>query len=387
MARRANRPGLDTKRLHHLKAVIEDDIKRGLYYGGVILVARHGVVGMHEAIGYVDPQTKKPVKKNSVFSLFSTTKAVTNVLIFRAIERGEFAFTTKVSEIIPEFSGGQRQHITFFHLLTHSSGLPSVFTPRAGMYIDRLDEIIAAICENVHSVAAPGEVINYAPMAAHALMGEAVRRTDPKKRSYRRLVEDEILKPLKMKDTSIGVRKDLKPRKIVPIFMDRAPIDHLGHGNLGPNGAFEEENSEMPWVGCVSTTGDLYRFAEMLRRGGELDGARILSPAILDLANRNWTGDKPNELYRRLVEPRGWGVYPAYLGLGFQVRGEKMVHNLFGTLTSPRTFGNYGAGSSLFWIDPELQMTFVCLTAGVMNGVDNIERFQRLSDVAVSAAT
>ena len=75
--------------------------------------------------------------------------------------------------------------------MTHSSGLPSVFTPREGMYIDRLDEIVAAICENVHSAAAPGEVINYAPMAAHALMGESVRRTDPQKRSYRQLARDD----------------------------------------------------------------------------------------------------------------------------------------------------------------------------------------------------
>jgi CubicO group peptidase (beta-lactamase class C family) len=387
MAARAKRNGLDASRLRHLKSVIEDDIKRGLYYGGVILVARNGVVGIHEAIGYIDPKTKKPVRKNSVFSLFSTTKAITNILVFRAIERGEFALPTRVFEIIPGFSGGQRQQITFFHLLTHSSGLPSVFSPREGMYIDRLDEIVAAICENVHSVAAPGEVINYAPMAAHALMGEAVRRTDPKKRSYRQLVEDEILKPLKMKDTSIGVRHDLKQRKIVPIFMQPFPTTHPGHSNLGPNGAFEEEHAEMPWVGAVSTVADLYRFAEMLRRGGELDGARILSPAILELATRNWTGNKPNELYKKLVEPRGWGEYPAYLGLGFQVRGDTIIHNLLGTLTSPRTFGNYGAGSSLFWIDPELQMTFVCLTAGVINGVDNIERFQRLSDIAASAAT
>jgi CubicO group peptidase (beta-lactamase class C family) len=387
MAAQTKRPRLDAARLGHLKAVIEDDIKRGRYYGGVILVARNGVVGIHEAMGHIEPKKKQPVKKNHVFSLFSTTKAITNVLVFRAIERGEFALTTRVSEIIPEFSGGQREQITFFHLMTHSSGLPSVFTPREGMYIDRLDEIVAAICENVHSAAAPGEVINYAPMAAHALMGESVRRTDPQKRSYRQLARDEIFKPLKMKDTSIGVRKDLKARKIVPIFIHPFPATHPGHSNLGPNGAFEEEHSEMPWVGAVSTVADMYRFAEMLRRGGELDGARILSPAILDLANRNWTGDKPNELYKRLVEPRGWGEYPAYLGLGFQVSGEKVIHNLFGTLTSPRTFGNYGAGSSLFWVDPVLQMTFVCLTAGVMDGVDNIERFQRLSDIAVSAAT
>jgi CubicO group peptidase (beta-lactamase class C family) len=379
--------GLAEDRLLHLKSVVEDDVTRGRYYGGVLLVARNGVVGLHEAIGCTNPTEKKPIAKDSIFSLFSTTKAITNVLVFRAIERGEFALTTKISEIIPEFSGGQRQHITFYHLLTHSSGLPSVFTPAAGMYIDRLDEIVVAICANVQSVEEPGKLVTYAPMAAHALMGEAVRRTDPRKRSYRQLVQDEILTPLKMKDTSVGVRKDLRARHIVPIFLDRSPIDHLGHSNLGPNGAFEEENSEMPWVGCISTVSDMFRFAEMLRRGGELDGARIVSPAILDAATRNWTGDKPNELYKQLVMARGWELYPAYLGLGFGLRGDTICHNLFGTLTSRRTFGNYGAGSSLFWIDPERQMTFVCLTAGVMNGVDNIERFQRLSDIAVSAAT
>jgi CubicO group peptidase (beta-lactamase class C family) len=382
----AHEHGLAADRLLHLKSVVEDDVKRGRYYGGVILVARRGVVGLHEAIGCANPKDKKPVTKDSVFSLFSTTKALTNVLVYRAVDRGEFALTTKVSEIIPEFSGGLRQQITFYHLLTHSSGLPSIFTPLPGMYIDKLDEVVAAVCANVHCVEEPGKLATYAPMAAHALMGEAVRRTDPKKRSYRQLVEDEILTPLKMKDTSVGVRKDLRARHIVPVFLDRSPIDHLGHSNLGPNGAFEEEDAEMPWVGCISTVSDMFRFAEMLRRGGELDGARIISPAILDAATRNWTGDKPNELYKQLVLARGWEPYPAYLGLGFGLRGELICHHLFGTLTSPRTFGNYGAGSSLFWVDPERQMTFVCLTAGVMNGVDNIERFQRLSDIAVSAA-
>ena len=386
MPKRTNRDGLLPERLRHLKAVIEDDVKRNRYFGAVILVARDGAIGLHEAIGFIDAAHRKPIGKKSVFSIFSTTKSITNVLVFRAIERGEFALTTKVSEIIPEFSGGQRQHVTFFHLLTHSSGLPSAFTPRPGMYIDRLDEIIAAICANLQCVAEPGSVVNYSPMASHALMGEAVRRSDPRKRSYRQLVEDEILKPLKMKDTSIGVRKDLKSRHVVPVFLDRSPIDHLGHSNLGPNGAFEEEHAEMPWVGAISTVADMFRLAEMLRRGGEFDGARMLSPAIIDLATRNWTGEKPNELYKPWFAERHWEIPPAYIGLGFPVRGEAICHNMYGTLTSPRTFGNYGAGSSLFWVDPERQLTFVCFSAGVMNGLDNIERFQRLSDIAVSAA-
>ncbi len=382
----AKKHELADDRLLHLKKVIEDDIRRGLYYGAVILVARHGVVGLHEAIGYTNLKDKKPIRKDSVFSLFSTTKAITNMLVFRAIERGEFSLTTKVSEIIPEFSGGRRQDITFYHLLTHSSGLPGVFTPAPGMYIDRLDEIIAAICANVHSIEEPGELVTYAPMAAHALMGEAVRRTDPKKRSYRQLAQDEILTPLQMKDTSVGVRADLRARHIVPIFLDQSPIAHLGHSNLGPNGAFEEEEAEMPWVGCISTVSDIFRFAEMLRRGGELDGARIVSPAILKAATRNHTGEKPNELFKQLSIACGWEPSPAYLGLGFFLRGEAICHHHMGTLTSPRTFGNMGAGSTIFWVDPERDMTFVCLSAGVMNEAHNMARFQRLSDIAISAA-
>ena len=104
----------------------------------------------------------------------------------------------------------------------------------------------------------------------------------------------------------------------------------------------------MPWVGAISTVPDLFRFAEMLRRGGTLDGARIVSPAMLKLATRNWTGDLPNELYKGIAINHGWEPYPAYLGLGFGLAGERVCPNLLGTLTSPGTFGNYGAGSTLF---------------------------------------
>ena len=173
----------------------------------------------------------------------------------------------------------------------------------------------------------------------------------------------------------------------MPDFRGNFPIRHPGHSNLGPDGAFEEEDAEMPWVGVASTVADMFRFAEMLRRRGELDGTRILSPATLALATRNWTAEKPNELYKPLFEQRGWPPAPAYLGLGFALRGTAMCHHLYGTLTSSATFGNYGAGSALYWVDPARELTFVCLSAGVMNNLDNVERFQRLSDIAVSAAS
>lgn len=378
--------GFDTERLAHLKAIIEADIEADRYFGAVIRVARAGNVGLDEAIGHGDAQRTIPLRRNSVFSLFSLTKAFTNALTLRAIELGQFALTTRVSEVIPEFSGGVRERVTFFHLLTHSSGLPPVWIPKPGMYIDRLDEIIAAICENIRSLEPPGERIHYSPLVHHALMGEAVRRCDPLGRSYRQLLQDEVLTPLGMHDTAIGVRRDLADRHVFPDFRGKPPQEHLGRSDLGPQGAFAEEHAEMPWVGGISSAPDIFRFAEMLRLGGSLDGRRILSPAMLRLATRNWTGDKPNELYKSIAINHGWEPYPAYIGLGVQLSGERICPNLFGTLTSPGTFGNYGSGSTLFWVDPALDMTFVCLTAGVMQAAPNIERFGRLSDIAASAA-
>lgn len=382
-----NEPALfDQERLRHLSRVIAEDVAARRYFGAVIAVARAGHLGLHEAIGYADSAGSKPLRLDSVFSIFSVTKAITNVLVLRSIELGRFALTSRISDLVPAFSGGLRNEITVHHLLTHTSGLPIVFAIKPDMCIDRLDEVVAAVCANIRPAEPPGERVAYSPLANHALLGEALRRTDPKRRSYRAIVHEDLLAPLKMSDTSVGLRPDLRDRHVVPDFRGNFPITHPGRSNLGPNGAFEEEEAEMPWVGVASTVPDMLRFAEMLRRRGELDGARVLSAAMLELATRNWTGEKPNELYKTLFHQRGWVPAPAYLGLGFALRGDAMCQHLFGTLTSPGTFGNYGAGSALYWVDPAREVTFVCLTAGVMDSLDNVERFQRLSDIAVSAA-
>ena len=379
--------GLDVARLSRLSEAIAEDIEGGRYLGANVIVARHGEIGFRESIGFATAEKLELLKEDAVFSIFSMTKAFTNVLVFRSIESGRLALTTRVSEIIPEFGGGLRERLTVYDLLTHTTGLPPIFVPRPGMYIDRLAEVIEAICQVVQAEEEAGKTVSYSPLVAHALLGEMVRRVDAQGRSYRQIAVEDLFRPLGMSDTWIGVRSDLRSRKIVPHFLPtRAPMQHLGRSNYGENGAFEEEDAEMPWVGAVSTVGDLFRFAEMLRGGGELEGARIVSPAMLDRATQNQTGDKPNELYKKLALQRGWQPAPAYIGLGFSLRGEAVVNHQFGTLTSPRTFGNYGAGSMIFWIDPVLDMTFVATTTGVMHECDNIERFQRLADIAVAAA-
>ncbi len=377
--------GLDADRLQHLRKTIQQDITADKYFGAVVLVAHQGEIALQEAFGWSGADHARKLELDSVFSLFSLTKAFTTVLTLRAIELGQFALTTRVCEVIPAFNGPMRDRITFFHLLTHQSGLPALWIPKPGMFIDRLDEIIAAICQYVRPVDPPGVKCHYSPLFNHALMGEAVRRTDPQQRSYRQILQDEVLTPLGMHDTAIGQRKDLAARHIFPDFRGKPPQEHLSRHNNDPQGAFKDETAEMPWVGGISTVPDLFRFAEMLRRGGTLNGARILSPAMIGLATQNWTGDKPNELYKAVAINNGWEPYPAYIGLGFCLRGELVCPNLFGTLPSPGTYGNYGSGSTLFWVDPETDLTFVYLSAGIMQQAPNIERFQRLSDIAASA--
>jgi len=379
-------PGLDAGRVQYLADTIRADTESGKYWGARILFARHGRLALDAAIGFADRERTRRLESDSVFSIFSMTKAMTNVLALRAIELGRFSLAHKVSELIPEFRGGWREHITIFHLLTHTSGLPMLFQLKPGMPIDILADMVRVACQTVQSDEPPGLSCKYSPLLNHLLLGEIVRRTDPAGRRYRDIMREDLFEPLKMSGSSLGLRKDLQPRHLFPDFRGHSPIDHIGSSGLGENGAFREELAEMPWVGAVSTGPDIFRLAEMLRQLGSLEGVRMLSPAMVRKARQCYTGDKPNELYKTLAHRDQWEVSPGYIGLGFSLRGTRMTHHMFGTQTSPETFGNYGAGSTLFWVDPELDLTFVCLSTGLLSSNQNIVRFHRLADIAVSAA-
>ena len=82
------------------------------------------------------------------------------------------------------------------------------------------------------------------------------------------------------------------------------------------------KDAEIPWMGCVSTGYDVFRFVEMLRRGGELDGVRILSPTTVNFATKVHTGSLINQHDALISRERGFDPGPANYGLGFTLRGE-----------------------------------------------------------------
>lgn len=381
MGTRELRP--DQEGLRRLVGALEADVAAERYDGAVVVVASRGEVALHEAVGFTDRSAGRRARTDDVFCLFSVTKTFTSAAVLRRVDRGELRLTTPVADVIPEFGAKGKQRVTIAQLLTHTGGMPAELPSLSPQELVDLEAVVRAVCAQPLA-GSPGRAVHYSPLGAHAVLAEVVRRLDGGARPFRAILAEELFGPLGMKDTALGLRGDLAARRVPIVVRDRSP------GLFEPEllealNVLLDERAELPGGGAFGTAHDLYRWAEALRRGGELDGARVLSPALLDLATRNHTGREPNLLFDYARELRGWDEYPAFLGLGFFLRGEGIFPMPFGLSASPPTFGGLGAGSTMFWVDPDRELVFVCLTAGLMEESRNIDRLQRLSDLVLSS--
>jgi CubicO group peptidase (beta-lactamase class C family) len=382
--RDAGQHGFDPDRLLKLKQAIEADTCRTAYDGAEVLVARGGSVVMHEAIGHTNLAEKRKAAIGDIYFIMSLTKQMTVARVLMDIENGKFELTTPVAEIIPEFGIKGKQNITVWHILTHTSGINTEipFTLPLDRIVD-IEAVTAALC-NERLLYLPGSLVTYNAITAHAIVSVMVQRLDEKKRPFRRILAEDIFEPLGMTQTALGLPEHLKERLVPIVMRDRTP-GLFDAGVIESMNFLITEASELPAGGAVSTVNDVFLFAEMLRKGGEHNGRRILSPASIRTATTNQTGEMTNHLMDYMREMYGWPSFPAYLGLSFFLRGDGVFPSPFGLQTSSGTYGGLGAGSAIFWIDPERDLTFVCLSAGLMEEGKSFLRFQRLSDLAVSA--
>ena len=371
--------------MSRLRQAIEGDVERKLYDGAVTIVSVGGKVVFEHATGFADRHAGTPMRLDSVFPIFSISKAFNAVLVLQRVERGEARLNTPVCEIIPEFGARGKQRITLGQLLSHSGGLPASFPAVPAEKIGDLDAVVAAVCD-VTLEAVPGEEVSYSPIMAHAVLGQCVRRLDGGKRRLRDIAREELLEPLGMADTALGATTALAARAVMPRVSDESPgmFDASALVGLGLMILNPELNTEIPAGGFVSTAADVSRFAEAMRQGGAWNGKRVLSAPMVALATSNHTGARPNDLWTYARELKGWPLFPANLGLGFFLRGEGLHPTYSGHLSTPGTFGAMGAGTTNFWVDPVRNMTMVCLTTGFLEEANSALRFQRLSDVAIA---
>jgi CubicO group peptidase (beta-lactamase class C family) len=373
----ASAQGFDPERLFRLTDAIAADVEAQRIDGAVVVVARGGTVVLHEAIGFAHRESGREMQTDDVFISMSLSKQFTNTAVLQRIERGEIAIDTPVAAIIPEFAAEDKAGIQIGHLITHTSGLPSVVMAKDLNAADLAS--VTAVLSRTKPIAAPGAQVMYSPILAHGLLAEVVRRLDGGNRRFGRILADDVFEPLGMTDTALGIPDEVRARYVPVVVRDPTP-------GLFPPGTLESSDrlkpdSEMPGGGASTTAMDVFNFAEGWRLGGKRDHARVLSPAMVRFALEDRTGTSPHLLYEYAKALRGWPTIPSHYSYGFWLRGQGVHPMAFGHLASPGTFGGLGAGCHCFWVDPVSDVTFVFLSAGLLEESASVERHRRLADL------
>ncbi|MGH8989197.1 MAG: serine hydrolase domain-containing protein [Acidimicrobiales bacterium] len=375
--------GFDAERLRRLTWAVERDVDSGLYDGAQIAVGRAGHLVCSEAIGFADRAQGRPLQRDDITVPFSISKQLTVAVVLSFVERGLLSLFLPVAEVMPEFGQRGKGAVTLFHLLTHTGGIQSDLARLPLDQVVRLDAYTAAVCASAPE-APPGERVIYSKASAHAVMASMLQVVDPAGRTFERIVAEEVLEPLGMGNTTLGPPPS--GRYVAPVVTRyRRPGMFTEQEFAGSGQLMLSPGSQIPGAGYTSTAEDFYVFADMLRGGGERNGYRLLSPAMIELATRNHTGEMPSSLLDYALQSRNWLPWPAYHGLGFFLRGTALTPGPLPSLASPRTFGGWGAGTSCFWIDPDRDVCFSLITIGALEDTDHLPRTQRLGDIVLGA--
>ncbi|HWH47181.1 MAG TPA: serine hydrolase domain-containing protein, partial [Burkholderiales bacterium] len=93
--------GISSERLENIRKVLGAQVDAGVIPGYVALVARHGKVVYYESYGVQNPNTRKPMSKDSIFRIYSMTKPITSVAAMILVEEGKIKLSDPVSKYLP----------------------------------------------------------------------------------------------------------------------------------------------------------------------------------------------------------------------------------------------------------------------------------------------
>ncbi|MEJ2762317.1 MAG: serine hydrolase [Gammaproteobacteria bacterium] len=337
---------VDAGRLRRLIEAVEHDVESGLYDGAQIALGRGGELLLDEAVGYADRGASRKLKKDDVLVPFSISKQLVVAVVLSYVERGLLNLYQPVAEVLPDFGARGKHSDCLWPLNTHTGGVLADVPMLPPEDIVDLEKFTAFVCAQAPEATA-GERVVYSKLAP-----PGDRYVAPVIARYRR-----------------------------PAGMFTPEVIELSAQLVLMPG------SVLPGAGYTTTARDFYKFADLLRGGGVCGGFRLLSPAMIELASRNYTGDMPNSLLDFAVGLRNWPPWPAYHGLGFFVRGERLTPGPLPNLGRTGTFGGWGAGTSVFWVEPNRDVCFILITVGSLEDSDHLQRSQRLGDMALAAVT
>ena len=366
LQKKSDDTGLSPERLQRINEVIKRYIDSNQISGAVTLVARKGRVAHYEAQGLMDIESKKPIRKDALFRMASSTKPVASVAIMMLMEEGKIRLSDPVSKFIPEFKNQQvavtksgeseislvpaAREITVRDLLTHTSGLGSggsggkVITQlmSARKSTDTLADFIPRLGSAPLDIQ-PGTLWRYSGLAGIDTLSRIVEIASGM--TFDQFLKQRIFDPLGMKDTFFALPEDRQPRLMT---LYRRTGDKL---EKHPNQEYlTSRNYFSGAAGLMSTAEDYFHFAQMLANGGQLNGKRLLSPHTVALMSSNHTGEMfPGQLGR-----------PSGMGFGFAV--EVVVDAIKAdSRRSNGSFGWDGAFGTHFWVDPKEKIIAVLM--------------------------
>jgi CubicO group peptidase (beta-lactamase class C family) len=348
--------GLCPDRTQRLMDVLRREVASGRLPGAVAMIARHGQIGLFEAVGQQDPRTVTPMKTDSIFRIYSMTKPVVSVAVMMLVERGLLLLSDPVSRWLPEYANQQvatahglepvKQAATVQDLLRHTAGLTyeflgdsSVQRQYGAVKIASRERTNAEFSQTLAGVPLqfqPGTVWAYS--RATDVLGRLVEVVSGQ--GLGAFLQAEIFGPLGMVDTGFAVPPEQHHRIAEPFAHD--PDGGVPMKVLEPR---QVPAMEGGGGGLMSTAMDYTRFLQCLRNRGELDGVRLLGPHTLDYMTADHLGGMPSD---GTLLPPGHGF-----GLGFAVR----TH--LGLSPVPGSVGLYywgGIAGTTFFIDPALDM-------------------------------
>jgi CubicO group peptidase (beta-lactamase class C family) len=356
-----------------------DDVERvwrsieRLYRSGVhpaiqLCLRRDGHVVLDRAIGHASgngPGDKRgtpavPATTETPFAIFSSSKAITAVVAHMLDERRLIHLGDRVCEYIPEYGCHGKEAVTIAHVLAHRAGVPNI--PREARDLDRLadhDFVLDALCE-ARLASRPGKALAYHAVSGGFIVGEIVQRVTGK--DIRAYLRDELLGPLGFRWNNYGVAPDDVPQVGLSYATGAPPLPPLStllERALGASvdGVVRIGNDPrfltgiVPAANVVTTANELSRFFELLRRGGELDGVRVLEPRTLRRA-------LTEQSYREIDFTLG---FPTRYSLGFMLGAELL--SLYGPDTE-QAFGHLGFTNIIGWADPERALSGALITSG-----------------------
>ena len=360
---------LDPRQLERLQELITGHLAEGRYPGAQIALARDGKLALFRTFGdaRIDP-SRTPTRDDTLWLLYSNTKVITACAVWILAEQGALRFTDRVAEHVPGFEANGKGDISVIQLLTHQGGFPNADVPKAA-WTDH-DLLRRSVCAFTLEWT-PGSRVHYHGGAAHwvaAVLIEALTKTD-----YRAFIRENIAEPLGLgNDLFVGLPDKEHARAV---DMHEPAPDGGRHVRRADDNTPEHRRAGRPGGGGYATARGMAAFYQMLLAGGQLGGARILSPRTIAYVTRNVTGDRVD----------GNMGMPMHRGLGPHLRGTTDTIRGLGSLASPRTFGHGGVGSSYCWADPDSGVSFAYLTNGRVPDPWHSARLDRVSNFVHTA--